>query len=61
MGRNKLKCERCRVVNDTVVRYRQRTMYHDDESNYATLCGECSEENDEYWDDMWADYYRGCM
>jgi hypothetical protein len=24
------------------------------------LCPECAKEHDEYWDEMWSDYYRSC-
>lgn len=42
-------------------RYRQRTQYPDEESNWAALCGPCREENDAYWDERWAEYYAGCL
>ena len=42
-------------------RRRQNTRYEDDAQNWVTLCDDCMEANDAYWDDMWADYYSGCM
>lgn len=43
------------------VRYRQNTMYNDDERNFVTLCPECRIENDEHWEEMWKEYYRGLL
>lgn len=56
-----IECSFCRETNDTVRVYRQRTMYVDPESNYVAACPECEQENNAYWDDMWAEYYRNCM
>lgn len=38
-------------------RQRQNTQYVDDERNYVHLCDECMIQNEEYWAEMWADYY----
>lgn len=54
-----MACQRCN--SEEAVRYRQRTQYVDEESNWVTLCDKCREENDAYWDDMWADYYSDCL
>jgi len=40
---------------------RQRTHYEDDSLNWFTGCKACKEENDDYWDDMWAEYYSDLM
>lgn len=57
------KCDgygvRCQSTN--AVRRRQNTAYDDDESNFNTLCEDCQEEADKYWDERWADYYSGCL
>lgn len=37
------------------------TAYIDDELNYVTICDSCYEKEREYWDDMWREYYAGCM
>ena len=50
-----LKCEHCGSKN--AEKRRQRTAYADDEKNWRTLCPKCQEENDEYWNEMWDDYY----
>lgn len=39
---------------------RQNTLYVNDRSNWVCLCKPCMEENNEYWRDMWAQYYNGC-
>lgn len=43
-------------------RRRQMTAYHNDESNWNTLCFEHQQEADAYWTERWQDYYnsRGC-
>jgi hypothetical protein len=46
-----LKCERCDSIN--AWRHRQNTNYVDEEANFVTLCQECKDENDEYWQEMW--------
>lgn len=57
----KLICEKCQEFSHRVIVYHQRTSYENIEDNYATLCPDCKQENDEYWNDMWIEYYRGCM
>jgi hypothetical protein len=37
--------------------FRQNTAYIDEERNWTHLCSECQIVNDEYWSDMWSDYY----
>ena len=42
--------------------YHQRTQYPEEAMNYApNLCQRCREDNDNHWNDMWDDFYRGCM
>lgn len=41
--------------------YHQRTQYADEASNWVSLCRDCTEENDAYWDERWAEYYAGCL
>lgn len=52
-----IKCERCGVCAGR--NRRQNTAYQNDELNWVRLCDSCHIENEEYWDDMWAGYYRG--
>lgn len=62
-GETGLKCDgyevRCQSMDAT--RTRQNTKYVEEESNWNTLCEECQKETDEYWADMWSDYYSGCL
>jgi hypothetical protein len=54
-----MDCQFC--GNKNAERYRQRTSYVKEERNWVTLCPECRADNNQHWDDMWADYYAGCM
>jgi len=56
-----LECSFCRPVNQRLLSNHQHTMYEDKESNYVSACPYCKEINDEYWNEMWADYYGNCM
>lgn len=38
-------------------RRRQNTAYNDEESNYATLCWDCQQRADDYWNERWAEYH----
>ena len=49
-------CKRCGSSNATTSR--QMTKYADDNDNFVTLCPTCQEEADEYWKDMWIEYYN---
>lgn len=53
-----LQCTRCSATNAS--RNRQRTAYVDCD-NMETLCPKCQKEADEYWDEMWNEYYCSCM
>lgn len=52
-------CERCKENGAT--RRRQNTQYCDDKLNFATLCPPCQEQEDEYWEERWAEYYSGLL
>lgn len=52
-------CDRCDKTGEDVERRHQNTMYVNEESNYATLCTECQEDADEYWEERWAEYNAG--
>ena len=53
------KCINCGSQN--AFRCRQRTLYNDEEENFVNLCEICEKENDEYWQDMWEEYYRNAL
>ena len=40
---------------------RQNTQYVDDERNWVFLCNECNKRNEEYWADMWREYYASVL
>lgn len=54
-------CEQCDIESDDVVEYRQDTQYRNPAMNMRTLCPECKAENDEYWEERWAEYHSSCM
>ena len=56
-----LKCQFCEKVDIDVIRYHQRTAYADEKMNWVNACSECKKVNDKYWNDMWNQYYSGCM
>jgi hypothetical protein len=39
----------------------QHTAYVEKRFNYVTLCDDCWEENNEYWREMWNEYYSMVM
>ena len=53
-----LECQRCGAKNAS--NNRQRTAYVNSD-NMCTLCPTCQDEADEYWDDMWSDYYSDSL
>ena len=42
-------------------RRRQYTQYVLEGSNWVFLCDTCMEANDEYWKEMWKEYYGGVL
>ena len=53
------KCQLCGKEGKDVERRRQLTAYPEDEFNWATLCAVCQEETDDYWIELWNEYYAG--
>jgi hypothetical protein len=51
------RCIGCNKRKPDAHRRRQNTAYVDDERNWKVLCDKCQEDNDEYWNEMWKDYY----
>lgn len=67
MGELGLRCQSCDTPLN-VSRRRQNTQYvfegeegSSEDPNYVTLCNDCHVINDDYWEDMWQEYYRGCL
>jgi hypothetical protein len=39
-----------------------RTQYANSESNVSpVLCEDCAKAYNDYWDEMWNEYYSGCL
>ena len=51
-------CPQCGHWLRKVKTMRQNTAYVDDKLNFFTGCKECQKRNDEYWDEMWNQYYN---
>lgn len=54
------QCQCCDTT-EGLIHYHQNTAYHDEASNWVTLCPPCKEQNDEHWRSMWAEYRAGCL
>jgi len=54
-----LECICC--GNNNATNRLQNTRYEEESRNWCVLCPTCQESQDEYWSDMWFDYYSGCM
>lgn len=50
-------CPACGKIKLSIKTVRQNTAYVDDFKNYFRGCEDCREQNDEYWAEMWNDYY----
>jgi len=49
---------RCQICGKNgAQRRRQNSAYVDDNKNFATLCDDCQEDANEYWQERWNDYY----
>ena len=57
---------RCEGFSEPCGKYRavrtlQNTRFVEEERNYKVLCPKCQQEADEYWAEMWRDYWAGCL
>ena len=52
-------CER--YFRHRVITTRRNTAYVDVASNWMTGCKECRKEDDEYFAELWNDYYSGLL
>lgn len=50
-------CECCKTYFVYPKRRRRNTNYENDKMNFVTLCLNCFEEQEQMWDELWADYY----
>ena len=60
MNSEPLECMMCGSTKD-VEHYRQNTKYVDEDLNWVNYCPKCRKINDQYWYDMWSEYYSGCI
>lgn len=54
-------CPYCDQSKPDITTRRINTLYHDDESNWITSCLDCYKETIAHYNEMWSDYYAGCM
>lgn len=54
-------CGSCDRKMQRVYKAPQRTAYHDPEANFFYGCRQCHEYNDQYWDEMWREYYGSIL
>ncbi len=52
-----MMCNHCERDKPDVHKRRQGSAYPNDESNFAIICDDCQKESDEYWKEMWNEYY----
>ena len=51
---------RCQLCHQNMAYPRQMlSNYIDERRNWNTLCDECYDEIQDYWREMWQDYYSG--
>jgi 3-deoxy-D-arabino-heptulosonate 7-phosphate (DAHP) synthase class II len=43
--------------NNIGLKLRQNTAYVDDRRNFVIMCSDCFEMNQQYWEEMWRDYW----
>lgn len=57
------QCECCLLFKPEVEKRHRNTAYAGDmeECNYMVACDDCFQIDCEYWEEMWKDYYAGCM
>lgn len=54
-------CPACRRFKTTIEKRQRNTQYVNEESNWLTACADCQHEDDEYFRDLWSQYYSGLM
>jgi len=50
-------CLSCGEIKNTIKMRRKNTQYVDKDSNYIESCIECFNDEQEYWAEMWREYY----
>lgn len=52
-----IQCPCCLELRDDVTLERRNTAYVSEQPNWLIACGPCHEEDDNYYRELWADYY----
>ena len=55
------KCKCCNRIKSSIEKRARNTAYVDDKSNYSKICEDCAKRDYEYFAELWADYYSGCL
>jgi hypothetical protein len=58
---NIARCNHCGRRWIGARRRRQMTAYAREECNWDVLCDDCQAYRDEYWSEMWKDYWGGLL
>ncbi len=58
---DKKLCARCGRNMKSTITYRQNTHYPEESANYVTLCRTCKKYNDQYWKEMWQEYWSSVL
>lgn len=61
MDNNPNICPRCERWRRDIECRRQNTAYLDDEANYITVCMDCYEEIQDYWEERWREYWASVL
>lgn len=51
----------CRYFKYNIKCVRRNSQYNDPRNNWITACKQCREEDDEYFKDLWQQYYSDCF
>ena len=54
-----VRCQHCKCFG--AYYGRMNTQYVEDERNYITLCPVCWDECNEYYSELWSDYYSSVL
>jgi hypothetical protein len=54
-------CPYCEKFTRQLAFRRRGCAYADERSNWLLSCLACWEDDNDYWHDMWADYYSGLL
>ena len=55
------RCPLCGRYGKDIFKRRKNTEYNDEESNWVTGCGECYQAMEDYYTELWAEYYASVL